>query len=69
MNHALAFPAAAGPHFTDLGGMEGRVGWLDSDMRDKFLAHLSPAQHTVSCVHKGLPPKHIQLILSNILLP
>jgi len=23
MNHAYAFPAEAGPHFTDLGGMEG----------------------------------------------
>jgi len=23
MNHAFAFPAEAGPHFTDPGGMEG----------------------------------------------
>jgi len=26
MNHAFAFPAEAGPHFTDPGGMEG---WVD----------------------------------------
>jgi len=31
----FAFPAEAGPHFTDAGGMKGRldlVGWLHSEM-------------------------------------
>jgi len=45
MNHAFAFTAEAGPHFTDPGGMEGwvdLVGWLRTWFtRPKTVGHPS----------------------------
>jgi len=36
MSHAFAFPAEAGPHFTDPGGMEGWVDLVDITIPMRF---------------------------------